>query len=133
MRTSVLLPEHHALLEAFGAYEHAVDGLAAPTRRNHRICLQALLRWWERERAGRPLSGAHTADLTGFLVAEAARGPSPRTRKGGGGGAAAVLRVAGADRRRGARPGYGAGRRASGRRTTASTARSRSGRSSRTP
>lgn len=81
MPTSVLLPEHHALLAAFGAYEHAVDGLAAPTVRNHRIYLEALLRWWERERAGQPVSTATTADLAGFLVAEAARGLSARTRK----------------------------------------------------
>lgn len=76
-----LLPPHRTLLDAFGAYEHAVDGLAAPTVRNHRIYLEALLRWWERERIGRAVSAAHPADLADFLVAEAARGLSARTRK----------------------------------------------------
>lgn len=72
---------HTALLSAFAAYEDAVDGLARPTVRNHRIYLEALLRWWERERSNRPLASASTADLAGFLVAEAARGLSARTRK----------------------------------------------------
>lgn len=81
MPLPTLLPQHLALLDAFGAYEHAVDGLAAPTVRNHRIYLAALLRWWERERGGRALGEARTVDLTAFLVAEAARGLSARTRK----------------------------------------------------
>ena len=81
MHLPALLPEHRVLLDAFAAHEHAVDGLAPPTVRNHRIYLEALLRWWERERAGRPVGAASTADLAGFLVAEAARGMSARTRK----------------------------------------------------
>jgi site-specific recombinase XerD len=71
---------HVELLDAFRAYEHAVDGLAPPTVANHRTYLEAL-RWWERERPGSPLGEATTADLACFLVAEAARGLSPRTRR----------------------------------------------------
>ena len=81
MAAADLLPAHVALLDAFAAYEDAVNGLARPTVRNHRIYLEALLRWWERERSDRPLTLASTADLAGFLVAEAARGLSARTRK----------------------------------------------------
>ena len=81
MASADVSPAHVALLDAFGAYEDAVDGLAAPTVRNHRIYLEALLRWWERERPGRSPASAATADLAAFLVAEAARGLAARTRK----------------------------------------------------
>jgi site-specific recombinase XerD len=76
-----LLPTHLSLLDAFGAYEHAVEGLAPPTVANHRTYLEAFLRWWEREHPGRSIGQARTAELAGFLVAEAARGLSPRTRR----------------------------------------------------
>ena len=81
MTTTDLPPATVALLDDFGAYENAVHGLAPPTVRNHRTYLEALLRWWERDRAGTALASATTADLADFLVAEAARGLSARTRK----------------------------------------------------
>jgi len=70
---------HGRLLDAFGAYEAAVEGLAAPTVRNHRIYLEAFLRWWPGSPSAVP--AASTADLAAFLVAEAGRGLAARTRR----------------------------------------------------
>ena len=70
-----------ALLAEFAAYEHAVHGLAAPTVRNHRIYLQAYLRWGRAARSWTGVPPATPADLAAFLVAEAARGLAPRTRR----------------------------------------------------
>lgn len=70
---------HVHLLDAFAAYEVGVEGLAAPTVRNHRIYLEAYLRWWPG--ASSAVSAASTADLAAFLVAEAGRGLAARTRR----------------------------------------------------
>lgn len=74
-------PTWQAMLAAFAAHERAVVGLAAPTVANHRTYLEAYLRWWSAARAGTDLRSAVPADLAAFLVAEAERGLSARTRR----------------------------------------------------
>ena len=69
------------LLDGFSAYDAAVLGSAANTVRNHRIYLAAYLRWWQRTRGDRDLAAATPDDVSGFLVAEAARGIGARTRR----------------------------------------------------
>jgi site-specific recombinase XerD len=72
--------EDEDMLVAFGAHEQAVGGLATGTLRNHRIYLEAFLRWWRAERATAPPATATPADLAAFLVFEAGRGLGARTR-----------------------------------------------------
>jgi site-specific recombinase XerD len=74
-------PEHADLLDAFSAYDAAVLGSAPNTVRNRRIYLTAFLRWWADHGSGRALAEATAADVSAFLVAEAERGLSARTRR----------------------------------------------------
>lgn len=74
-------PVLRSLLSAFAAHEHAVAGLAAPTVSNHRTYLEAYVRWWQACRSPVDLRRATPADLAAFLVAEAGRGLSARTRR----------------------------------------------------
>ena len=74
-------PDHAGLLDEFSAYDAAVLGSAPNTVRNHRIYLSAFLRWWVCRRPGGALAGATAADVSAFLVAEAERGMSARTRR----------------------------------------------------
>lgn len=74
-------PALDQLLRCFADYEHAVAGLAAPTVGNHRIYLQAFGRWWTASRGALSPTTATPSDLAAFLVAEAARGLAPRTRR----------------------------------------------------
>ena len=76
-----LPPAQRALLEQFADDEHAVHGLAVATVRNHRIYLQAYLRWGGAARSWSGVPPASPADLAAFLIAEAARGLGGRTRR----------------------------------------------------
>ena len=79
--TATLPSAQNALLGQFADYEHAVNGLAAATVRNHRIYLQAYLRWGRAARSWSGVPPASPADLAAFLIAEAARGLCGRTRR----------------------------------------------------
>ena len=79
--TTSLPPAQRALLERFADYERAVHGLASATVRNHRIYLQAYLRWGGAARSWTDVPPASPADLADFLIAEAARGVGGRTRR----------------------------------------------------
>jgi integrase/recombinase XerD len=81
MPAATLCPAHRTVLDGFAAYEQAVAGLAAATRRNHRIYLEAFARWWSVHRPEVELARAAPADLSAFLIAEAERGLSARTRR----------------------------------------------------
>jgi integrase/recombinase XerD len=70
-----------ALLDAYAAYEHGVLGLSAKTRRNHRIYLEAYLRWWARARPGTPVTAAVPGDVAAFLINEGERGLMAATRR----------------------------------------------------
>lgn len=72
---------HAALLDAFAADEAAVAGLAPATVGNHRTYLVAYLRWWRSARPGADVRRATPGDVSAFLVAEAARGLTARTRR----------------------------------------------------
>lgn len=69
-----------ALLAAYAAHEQGALGLTPQTLRNHRIYLQAFLRWWQSERAPAAPATAAAADVAAFLIFEAGRGLSARTR-----------------------------------------------------
>lgn len=69
------------LLIAFGAYERGVLGLSENTMRNHRIYLEAYLRWWRPGRAHEPVTAATPGDVAAFLIAEAERGMAAATRR----------------------------------------------------
>jgi site-specific recombinase XerD len=73
--------DHTGLLDEFSAYDAAVLGSAPNTVRNHRIYLSAFLRWWAGRRPGLAVADATTVDVSAFLVAEAMRGMSARTRR----------------------------------------------------
>lgn len=74
-------PENEdVLLDAFAAHEQGALGLRPQTLRNHRIYLQAFLRWWRTERAPAPPAAATSADVAAFLIFEAGRGLNARTR-----------------------------------------------------
>lgn len=72
---------HADLLNQFAAYDRAVLGSAANTVRNRRIYLTAFLAWWERRHPADGVLEAGPADVTEFLVAEADREMSARTRR----------------------------------------------------
>lgn len=69
------------LLIAFAAYERAVLGLSEKTVHNHRIYLEAYLRWWRSGRADEPVTAATPGDVAAFLIAEAERGLAAPTRR----------------------------------------------------
>ena len=70
-----------ALLERMAIYERAVLGSSPKTVRNRLIYLRAYLRWWRRVQGARDLVRATPAEVAAFLVAEAERGITARTRR----------------------------------------------------
>lgn len=70
-----------ALLEQLAGYERAVLGSSPKTVRNRLIYLRTFLRWWRRVYGDRDPVHATPAEVAAFLVAEAERGITARTRR----------------------------------------------------
>lgn len=74
-------PADDILLERLTVYERAVLGSSPKTVRNRLIYLRAYLRWWRRVHGARDPVLATPAEVAAFLVAEAERGITARTRR----------------------------------------------------
>lgn len=69
------------LLERLAVYERAVLGSSPKTIRNRLIYLRAYLRWWRRVHGTQDPVQATPSQVAAFLVAEAERGITARTRR----------------------------------------------------